>query len=949
MTIFRHDIFVFALALILAPSAWGQTYSLGTSNCVEGPARGTDSVVLAVSLLTAPWTAMTNVSWLHLSAANQSGTGSTNVVFSFDANLGATRTGTLTISGQTLTVTQAGATYVAANPMTTLTTYPSSMFGVPSFVAVDESGNVYIATDATIDKWTAASNSLTTLVASGLSVPEGVAVDGSGNVYFADIGDWTIKEWVAASNTVTTLVGMGLNVPLGVAVDGPGNVYIADNGNNAIKEWTVASNTVTTLVGMGLNDIQGVAVDGAGNVYIADCGTNAIEKWTAANNTVTTLVGMGLNVPLGVAVDGSGNVYIADCLNNAIKEWTAANNTVTTLVSMGLNDPQGVAVDSAGNVYIADTLNSAVEELPRAFVDPTSKMEPLTAGSDVLPMVLPSTENLNGLFAPTSDSTWLNIQGVTNGVVSFAFTAGTVNRTAQITVLGQTIYITQGGPSYSLGTSNSVEGPAMGTDSVVLAVSPPPTTWTATTNASWLHLSMANQSGSGSTNLVFSFDANSGATRTGTLTISGQTLTVTQAGATYVVANPLTPLVSGLNEPYGVTVDDACNVYIADSRNNAIEKWAVANGKVTTLLTSGLLNPQGVAVDSSGNVYIADTYHQAAKKWTAATSNVTTLVSSVVDSPISVAVDGAGNMFIADYDNFNASSTIRKWTAANSNVTTLVSESQSLLTGVTVDGAGNVYIADNNNNAIKKWTAANGTVSSLVSSGLSYPQGVTVDGAGNVFIADGDNTIKKWTAANGTVSTLVAGLNYPNGLSVDKAGNVYIGDTFNNAIEKLSRAFVDPTARLETTGDGSDLLPVVLPPTENLTGPFIPLSDSSWLTITGVNNGVVSFAFTANKVAVSRTAHITVMGQAIAVTQNALPVTPPILTGMQFAVNGVFSFGFSNNQNASFTIWTTTNVALPLADWMVAGTPTNNGSGLYQFATPASTNDVQQFYRVTSP
>jgi hypothetical protein len=140
--IFRHDIFVFALALILAPSAWGQTYSLGTSNCVEGPARGTDSIVLAVSLLTAPWTAMTNVSWLHLSAANQSGTGSTNVVFSFDANLGATRTGTLTISGQTLTVTQAGATYVAANPMTTLTTYTSSMFGVPRSVAVDESGKV---------------------------------------------------------------------------------------------------------------------------------------------------------------------------------------------------------------------------------------------------------------------------------------------------------------------------------------------------------------------------------------------------------------------------------------------------------------------------------------------------------------------------------------------------------------------------------------------------------------------------------------------------------------------------------------------------------------------------------------------------------------------------------------------------------------------------------------
>ena len=55
-----------------------------------------------------------------LAAANQSGTGSTNVVFSYDANPGATRTGTLTIAGQTLTVTQAGSTYVAAGPVTTL-------------------------------------------------------------------------------------------------------------------------------------------------------------------------------------------------------------------------------------------------------------------------------------------------------------------------------------------------------------------------------------------------------------------------------------------------------------------------------------------------------------------------------------------------------------------------------------------------------------------------------------------------------------------------------------------------------------------------------------------------------------------------------------------------------------------------------------------------------------
>src|SRR5208337_4417372 len=183
-----------------------------------------------------------------------------------------------------------------------------------------------------------------------------------------------------------------------------------------------------------------------------------------------------------------------------------------------------------------------------------------------------------GPFAPVSDSPWLTISGVTNGVVSFAFAAATTNRTAHITLLGQLIAVTQIiVPVYSLGTTDLLEGPAAGSDSVVLAVTPPSASWTASTNAPWLHLSTANQSGAGATNLVFSFDANPGATRAGTLTIAGLMLTVIQAGSSYVPApGPVTTLVgSGLNEPYGVAVDGVGNVYIADSGNNAIKKWAV--------------------------------------------------------------------------------------------------------------------------------------------------------------------------------------------------------------------------------------------------------------------------------------------------------------------------------------------------------------------------------------
>ena len=131
-------------------------------------------------------------------------------------------------------------------------------------------------------------------------------------------------------------------------------------------------------------------------------------------------------------------------------------------------------------------------------------------------------------------------------------------------------------PVFVLGTTNLTEGPVAGSDSVVLGVSQAGGTWTATANDSWLHVTTA--SGVGSTNVLFTFDANTGATRTGTLTIAGQTLAITQAGAGFVLASSLTTLVSSnsmtpLNMPFGVAVDEAGNVYIADAANSAIKKW----------------------------------------------------------------------------------------------------------------------------------------------------------------------------------------------------------------------------------------------------------------------------------------------------------------------------------------------------------------------------------------
>jgi hypothetical protein len=144
-------------------------------------------------------------------------------------------------------------------------------------------------------------------------------------------------------------------------------------------------------------------------------------------------------------------------------------------------------------------------------------------------------------------------------------------------------------------------------------------------------------------------------------------------------------------------------------------------------------------------------------------------------------------------------------------------------------------------------------------------------------------------------------------------------------------------------------LPVVLPASVNLLPPFAPTSDQPWLTITGITNGVASYSFTADT-GLSRTAHIGLLGASIAVTQTnaAVVVTPPQLNGAQRLSNGAFQFTFTNAPGTTFTVWGTTNLTLPQANWVNLGTVSNISPGMYQFTAQPLTN-AQEFYRVTWP
>ena len=310
-----------------------------------------------------------------------------------------------------------------------------SVLGNPQGVAVDSSGNLYIADSQNhrirkVDS----SGIITTVAGTGdggyggdgglatsamLNNPSEVAVDGSGNLYISDTRNLRIRK-VDSMGTITTIAGTGtsgysgdgglatsamLNNPSGVAVDSSGNLYIADFQNLRIRKVNT-SGTITTVAGIGrsgysgdgglatsamLNNPSGVAVDGSGNLYIADSGNLRIRK-VDTMGTITTVAGTGvrgysgdgglgtsamLNDPSVVAVDGSGDLYIADRLNHRIRKVDNSGN-IATVAGIGrsghsgdggpataarLDYPSGVAVDGSGDLYIADRFNHRIRKV----------------------------------------------------------------------------------------------------------------------------------------------------------------------------------------------------------------------------------------------------------------------------------------------------------------------------------------------------------------------------------------------------------------------------------------------------------------------------------------------------------------------------------------------------------------------------------------------------------
>jgi serine/threonine protein kinase, bacterial len=262
----------------------------------------------------------------------------------------------------------------------------AASFNSPTGVAADGAGNVYVAdygnnkirkvSPAGVVSTLAGSGSQGSVdgtgAAASFDAPRGVAVDSSGNVYVADYGNNKIRK-VSSAGVVSTLAGSGtagavdgtgaaasFSNPFGVAVDGAGNVFVADTFSNKIRKVTSAG-VVSTLAGSGtggavdgtgaaasFDSPTGVAVDGAGSVFVADSSNNKIRKVTSGG-VVSTLAGSGtagavngtgaaasFDYPAGVAVDGAGNVFVGDTFNNKIRKVEADSAGVSMVQPLPL-------------------------------------------------------------------------------------------------------------------------------------------------------------------------------------------------------------------------------------------------------------------------------------------------------------------------------------------------------------------------------------------------------------------------------------------------------------------------------------------------------------------------------------------------------------------------------------------------------------------------------------
>jgi sugar lactone lactonase YvrE len=652
---------------------------------------------------------------------------------------------------------------------------------IPDGVALDASGNLYTANvgSGNIVKLDQFGNQ--TSVGGGAGMWDD-AVDLAGNLYFTNFGSNCVTKAPIGGGSSTCL-GTGLSGPTGIAVDAAGNLYIADSGNAQVVE--ISAGGLQSTLATGLAGVSNVAVDKLGNVFAAASSATSITKIPAGGGSTTT-VGAGLTGPQGVAVDLDGNVFVSQS-NGTVAEITPSG-TQSTLPITGLSNPLNLAVDSSGNLYIPDRAAGIVVVF-NAHQATLGYAEVCTGGQ---PTPCSQTATLNFSFG---SDTFASAAYVTAGVAGLDFSQSSTTCTLTSTSCSIVVKFTPQAPGTRTGAlfvtdsagnnltvplSGGGFGAAMVFDPFVASAPFGATTFNDPGGLAVDGNGILNGNIFVADNLacqIFKVDSNHNITvfaGTGTCGFFGD-------GAAAAGAQ--------LNGPFGVVMDGAGNVYIADRLNHAIRKVDL-KGNISTVAGQG-----GMPGGFSGDGGPATSAH--------------------LNAPFSVALDAPGNLYIADYLN----NRIRKvdlagiiTTIAGSSLTPGFGGDGGLATaaqlnkpqGVRLDAVGNVFIADTFNNVIRKvdlagkistvagnfalgagYTGDNGPATSAQ---LDFPTQVSADAAAELFISDGNNAAIRRVDASGKISTLSATpSSFPPDAIVDASGNLAVLDENTSTLLKISR------------------------------------------------------------------------------------------------------------------------------------------------------------------
>lgn len=721
--------------------------------------------------------------------------------------------------------------------------------------------------------------------------PRDLSIDAQDNLYIADSNN-SIRKMNSLGG-VTTLQA-GLPSLAALVVDPIGNVYITDSISSVIRN--INSSGVMSVYAGALNQpgsadnlscdsrlafptlesaLNEIVRDGLGNLYITDKHSQIIRKidingvlsiFAGSPGEIGSTDGPSVSArfqgPVGLTIDRWGNIFVLDSSANGYDIRKISPSAEVSTVYTGLTlkpDPISLAIDSKSNIYYSAS-SPSTNQCGIFKISSTGVLSPYT-GTAVTNSCVRSDGILaasqfkypSGITIDTADNLYVAEAGAIRkidttsnlglGYVSTILSSPSVVSSSKLNIdEASNLYLTSNASVMkydiihnSLTTIAGLEGQPANVNGSwrtarfyyprSISLGPLGDLYVLDGDASIRHIDLC---GGGETGLITNFPGL-------ITTFAGCSSSLGTADGIGVEAR--------FAKPFGIAVDTASNIYVADMANSTIRKIN-SSGVVTTIAgkagVTGTVDgaasaarfkyPSAVAVDSANNIYVVDSGNHTVRR--ISNGQVSTVAGTpgvsgsrdgsvaFFNTPSGAAIDAAGNLYIADTENH----TIRM-IGSGGGVSTLAGAAGQRGTnngfgsaarfsnprGIVIDSIGNLYVTDQSNQVIRKINIATQEVTTFVGSvdtrgasdGAStlmyYPLGLAIDGANNIYVADSyNNTIRKITAQG--VSSTIAGLALNSGKSdgdlgaarlaepwgLAVAGNIlYISDSHNHTIRKL--------------------------------------------------------------------------------------------------------------------------------------------------------------------